>query len=87
MPETHNGIESLDHPVIAVNDLSAARDVYEKLGFAVPPRGSHIEWGTGNLCVMFADDYLEMRGIIDPGRLLMHLDEHLEKFGPWKNRS
>jgi len=79
--EVHNGIESLDHPVIAVNDLGAARDVYERLGFTVPPRGSHIEWGTGNLCIMFADDYVEMRGIIDPGRFLMHLDEHLERFG------
>jgi hypothetical protein len=81
MSETCNGIESLDHPVVAVNDLEASRNVYEKLGFTVPPRGSHIEWGTGNLCIMFPDDYLEMRGIIDPDRFVMHMDEHLEKFG------
>jgi len=81
MSDTYNGIESLDHPVVAVNDLGASRSIYEKLGFTVPPRGSHIEWGTGNLCIMFPDDYLEMRGIIDPDRFVMHMDEHLEKFG------
>ena len=81
MSEPYNVIESLDHPVVAVNDLDASRSIYEKLGFTVPPRGSHIEWGTGNLCIMFPDDYLEMRGIIDADRFVMHMDEHLEKFG------
>ena len=79
--KTHNGIESIDHPVIAVTDLDLARATYERLGFKVPPRGSHIEWGTGNLCLMFPDDYLEMRGIIDASRFTMHLDSHLERFG------
>ena len=79
--KVHNGIESIDHPVIAVTDLDLARATYERLGFTVPPRGSHIEWGTGNLCLMFPDDYLEMRGIIDAARFTMHLDSHLERFG------
>ena len=77
----HNGIESIDHPVIAVADLEESRQTWERLGFTVPPRGSHIEWGTGNLCIMFPDDYLEMRGILDPERFTMHLDAHLDKFG------
>ena len=77
----HNGIESIDHPVIAVRDLDAARATYEKLGFTIPPRGSHVEWGTGNLCIMFPDDYLELRGIIDAARFTMHLDEHLDAYG------
>jgi hypothetical protein len=75
------GIENIDHPVIASSDLDATRAQFERLGFTVPPRGSHIEWGTGNLCIMFPDDYLEVRGIIDPERFTMHLDEHLEKHG------
>ena len=66
-----NGIESLDHPVIATRDLDAARVTYERLGFTIPPRGSHVEWGTGNLCIMFPDDYIEIRGIIDYGEGLM----------------
>lgn len=81
MTDAFNGIQSLDHPVLAVNSLDSARVVYERLGFTVPPRGSHVEWGTGNLCIMFPDDYLEMRGIIDASRFVMHLDQHLERFG------
>mgnify|MGYP000612120535 CR=1 FL=1 len=75
------GIHNIDHPVIASQDLDATRAQFERLGFTVPPRGSHIEWGTGNLCIMFPDDYLGVRGIIDPERFTMHLDEHLEKHG------
>ncbi|MDJ0812879.1 MAG: VOC family protein [Woeseiaceae bacterium] len=75
------GIENIDHPVIASQDLDNTRAQFERLGFTVPPRGSHIEWGTGNLCIMFPDDYLEVRGIIDPERFTMHLDEHLEEHG------
>ena len=77
----HNGIETIDHPVIASRDLDATRAQFERLGFTVPPRGSHIEWGTGNLCIMFPDDYIEVRGIIDASRFTMHLDTHLEKHG------
>jgi len=77
----HNGIENIDHPVIASADLDATRQQFERLGFTVPPRGSHIEWGTGNLCIMFPDDYIEVRGIIDPDKFTMHLDTHLEKHG------
>lgn len=75
------GIENIDHPVIASRDLDVTRTQFERLGFTVPPRGSHIEWGTGNLCIMFPDDYLEVRGIIDPERFTMHLDEHLDQHG------
>lgn len=75
------GIRNIDHPVIASADLDAARAAFERLGFTVPPRGSHIEWGTGNLCIMFAEDYIEVRGIIDPERFTMHLDTHLEEHG------
>ena len=75
------GIHNIDHPVIASRDFDVTRAQFERLGFTVPPRGSHIEWGTGNLCIMFPDDYLEVRGIIDPERFTMHLDEHLEKHG------
>lgn len=77
----HNGIELIDHAVIAARDLDAARITYERLGFTVPPRGSHVEWGTGNLCIMFPDDYIEIRGIIDASRFTMHLDEHLDAYG------
>lgn len=73
------GIEGFDHPVIAVQDLEQSRGVYEALGFTVPPRGSHIEWGTGNWCIMFERNYLEHRGILDPARYTHGLEHFLEK--------
>ncbi len=73
-----NGIDGIDHPVIAVRDMAAAKQAYERLGFVVPPRGSHLEWGTGNWCIMFAEDYLELRGIIDASRYTHGLEDFLE---------
>lgn len=66
-----------DHPVIAVRDMEESRRRYERMGFFVPPRGSHMEWGTGNWCIMFPNDYLELRGIVDPARYTHKLDEFL----------
>ncbi len=74
-----NAITGVDHPVIAVRDMVAARAAYERLGFTIPPRGSHIEWGTGNWCIMFADDYLELRGIVDANKECHGLDRFLER--------
>ncbi len=59
-------LTGLDHPVIAVRDMESARAAYERLGFIVPPRGRHREWGTGNWCIQFANDYLELRGFLQP---------------------
>ncbi|MBI1776598.1 MAG: VOC family protein [Proteobacteria bacterium] len=73
------GIIGIDHPVIAVRDMAAARGFYQRLGFTIPPRGSHLEWGTGNWCIMFQRDYLELRGIVDAERYLHGLDGFLER--------
>lgn len=72
-------VGSVDHPVVAVNDLRATRAQYQKLGFVVPPSGKHQEWGTENLCIMFPGDYLEIRGIGDPSKFLAGVDKFLEK--------
>lgn len=71
------GILGFDHPVIAVRDLDQSRLQYEKLGFTVPPAGRHIEWGTGNWCIMFERNYLEHRGIADPSRYTHGLEHFL----------
>ena len=76
-----NGITSIDHPVIAVRDMEEARQTFMRLGFTVPPRGSHVEWGTGNWCIMFPKDYLELRGIIDTDRPLQGLDSFIDDRG------
>lgn len=70
-------VECVDHPVFAVNDLNVASEAFQKLGFVVPPIGKHQEWGTGNICIMFARDYLEIRGIADRSRYLAGLEEFL----------
>jgi len=74
-----HGITGIDHPVIAVRDMDSARATYERLGFIVPPRGRHPEWGTGNWCIQFERDYLELRGILVPGRETHGLGRFLER--------
>lgn len=70
----------IDHPVIAIRDMTAAHAAFERLGFTIPPRGSHIEWGTGNWCIMFPRDYLELRGIVKEGHT-HNLQEFLQRRG------
>lgn len=67
----------VDHPVVAVHNLAQTRDRYKKLGFMVPPSGRHQEWGTENVCIMFPEDYLEIRGVGDPNKFLAGLDKFL----------
>ncbi|MEP3247342.1 MAG: VOC family protein [Sneathiella sp.] len=76
----HN-ITGLDHTLIGVSDLEAARKTYEKLGFTITPRGSHIGWGTANYCIMFGQDYIELLGIVDPNRESNGLDLLLAERG------
>lgn len=71
-------IAGIDHALVGVADLSAARDAYARLGFTVTPRGRHIGWGTGNHTVMFAKDYVELIGIVDPTQHIHNLDEFLK---------
>lgn len=76
----HN-ITGIDHALIGVENLEAARTVFEKLGFTVTPRGSHIGWGTANYCIMFAEDYIELLGIVDPSMETNGLDQALADHG------
>ncbi len=71
----------LDHLLIGVEDLEAARQRYERLGFRTTPRGRHIGWGTANYCIMFANDYLELLGIVDPAQFTNNLDTFLADKG------
>lgn len=73
---TH-AIHGIDHAIIGVADLDAARDQYRRLGFAVTDRGRHVGWGTANYCVMFDHDYLELLGLIDPAAFTNGLDRFL----------
>lgn len=52
--------------IVGVRDLEAAREAWRRLGFAMSPRGRHIAQPTGNYCVMFGSDYIELLGVVDP---------------------
>lgn len=71
------GITGIDHTLIGVRDLEAARSVWARLGFTVCPRGRHIGWGTGNYCVMLDSGYIELLGIIDASQFTNNLDKFL----------
>ncbi|MAL80352.1 MAG: hypothetical protein CMN55_14800 [Sneathiella sp.] len=74
-------IKGIDHSLVGVKDLEAARAAYEKLGFTITPRGSHIGWGTANYCIMFDEDYIELLGIVDPSLETNGLDKALADRG------
>lgn len=59
-------IAGIDHLLIDVDDLEAARATWHRLGFTMTPRGLHPQWGTGNYCMMFPQGYLELIGIANP---------------------
>ena len=72
------GITGIDHVLVGVRDLVAARRAYQHLGFTVSPRGRHIGWGTANYCVMFPDGYIELLGVVDAAQFTNNLDRFLE---------
>lgn len=61
-----HGLLGLDHALVAVRDLAAARAAWERLGFRATPLGRHLGRGTGNHCLVFPRDYIELIGIVDP---------------------
>lgn len=74
----------LDHLVILVDDLDDAAGRYMQLGFTVAPEMRH-PFGTANRLVMFADNFLELVGIVDRAQLSgpgLLIDKHLNEHGP-----
>jgi catechol 2,3-dioxygenase-like lactoylglutathione lyase family enzyme len=74
---TNAAIEGIDHVLVAVRDLEAARERWRDLGFTLTPRGRHIGWGTANYCIMLERGYVELIGIVDPGQFTNNLDAFL----------
>ncbi len=66
-----NGIDGIDHAVVAVADLAQAKARFERLGFTTTPRRRMVGWGTANYSVMFDDkDFIELLGVVDPTAFL-----------------
>jgi len=74
-------LTGLDHTVLTVRDLDAARLTYTRLGFTLTPRGRHIGWATGNYCIMFPGNYIELLGIAVAGGYTAGLEEILLQRG------
>jgi len=78
-----NGIAGIDHIIIGVRDLEAARLGWQRLGFTPTPRGRHIGQGTANYCIMFGRDYLELLGFVERDEHAHRLENFLsQREGP-----
>lgn len=77
-----SALAGIDHALVGAVDLEAARALWTRLGFALSPRGRHKGWGTGNYCAMFARDYVELLGVVDPAGFDNGLSAMLAAQGP-----
>jgi catechol 2,3-dioxygenase-like lactoylglutathione lyase family enzyme len=75
-------LKGIDHTIVGTDDLVGARQVWERLGFQLTPRGRHKGWGTGNYCAMFQSDYVELLGSVDPSQFDNGLADMLAAQGP-----
>jgi catechol 2,3-dioxygenase-like lactoylglutathione lyase family enzyme len=62
---TLKNIVGIDHAVIMVRDLDRAAANWQRLGFALSPRGTHsAKMGSGNYTIMLDPDYIELLGVL-----------------------
>ena len=63
---THRPVPAIDHVIINARDrLDEAAAIYERLGFALTPRGHHSLGSSNNLAIL-GTDYIELVGVM-PG--------------------
>jgi len=60
--------QGIDHLVLPVRDLEAARERYRTMGFTLTPRASH-DWGTDNSLVQLDGSFLEILTVAYPDKL------------------
>ena len=65
----------IDHLVVAVRDLAAARDRYARFGFVTTPLGRQ-PWGTANHLVQFPANFIELVGVLDSAGIVPASEEH-----------
>lgn len=74
-------IARFDHAMIAVSDLEGAAAHWKSLGFRLTPKGVHQGKGTANYCVMFADSYIELVGVVNPAEASGRLAARIAQSG------
>jgi len=72
------GIAGLDHAVIAVRDLGAARETFTRMGFSLAPRGLH-STGSSNHNIMLGQDYFELLQVPQSNPLQAYYHEFLRR--------
>jgi len=83
-------IDSVNHVGVAVRDLDQATQCYEALGFVLSPLSVHsgsstpgtpVEpMATGNRCAIFPHNYVEVLGLVNPGRLDWGWADFIKRF-------
>jgi catechol 2,3-dioxygenase-like lactoylglutathione lyase family enzyme len=82
-------IDNINHVGMAVRDLADTVRRFEAMGFQLTPYSPHsAAWkpgepvqpqGSGNRCVMFASDYLEILASEDPARPAARISNFLKR--------
>lgn len=72
-----SGLHGVDHVQVVVRELEMAKRTWARLGFALTPRGRHLNRGSGNYCIMLREGYIELIGVVDPKLPTSNLDAHL----------
>ena len=71
-------MRGVDHIVLAVQDLDAARDFYSSLGFTLTPTAYH-PFGTKNALIQLDDCFLELLAVDDESKI-RETDEEMFSF-------
>ena len=66
MIDTTRSPGEIDHLVLSVPDLPAARAAYSGIGFRLSPRAEHASLGTANHIFVFGSTYCELLGVVQP---------------------
>ena len=74
-------VKGIDHVVVVVSDIAKAERTWQRLGFAVQPRGFHKKLGTANHLMIFGDNYFELIGVVEPNEFNASRREMLAKSG------
>lgn len=64
----------IDHIVLCVHDLEAARDRFRSMGFTLTPPATH-PFGTGNSLAQFGSSFVELLSVVDAGRIPPHSNQ------------
>ncbi|MCK9512298.1 MAG: VOC family protein [Pigmentiphaga sp.] len=90
MAQPSGDIDSVNHVGIVAHDLAAASRLYESLGFTLSALSVHSgstkpgeppqPMASANRCAIFDDNYMELLGIVNPGRMDWGCERFLEQF-------